>query len=87
MKMILMIREGEMQLVVGSSGEWLGHSSRHLIYYHKQAIISITAIIIIIIIIIICYHPEGRGSRPAKVNFFNLLNPSGRTMPWGLLSL
>jgi hypothetical protein len=29
------------------------------------------------------------GSRPDEVNehFFNLPNPSGRTRPWGLLSL
>jgi hypothetical protein len=80
-----MIREVEIQLVVGSSGEWLGHCSQHLIYYHEQAIINITAIIIIIIII--CYHPEGCGSRPDEVNFFNLHNPSSRTRSWGLLSL
>jgi hypothetical protein len=27
------------------------------------------------------------SSRPDEVNFFNLSNPSGRTRPWGLLSL
>jgi hypothetical protein len=35
------------------------------------------------------YKPEGRGSRPDEVNefFFQLIYPSGRTVPWGLLSL
>jgi hypothetical protein len=27
------------------------------------------------------------GSNPYEVNFLNLSNPSGRTRPWGLLSL
>jgi hypothetical protein len=27
------------------------------------------------------------GSKPDEVFFFNLPNPSGRTRPWGLLSL
>jgi hypothetical protein len=27
------------------------------------------------------------GSRPDEVNFFSSPNPSGRTRPWGLLSL
>jgi hypothetical protein len=35
----------------------------------------------------LCYKPEGRGSIPDEVNFFNLPNPSGRTRTWGLLSL
>jgi hypothetical protein len=55
-------------------------------------------IIIIIIIIIIgacgsvvvkalCHKPEGRGFDTRRCEFLNLPNPSGRTRPWGLLSL
>jgi hypothetical protein len=53
--------------------------------------------IIIIIIIIgkrgsvlvkaLCYKPEGRGFDTQGAEFLNLPNPSGRTRPWGLLSL
>jgi hypothetical protein len=32
------------------------------------------------------YKAEGRGL-PDEVIFLNLPNPSGRTMPWGLLNL
>jgi hypothetical protein len=35
----------------------------------------------------LCYKPEIAGLRPDEVNVFNLPNPSGRTRPWGLLSL
>jgi hypothetical protein len=37
----------------------------------------------------LCYKPEGRGfeTRWGEWIFFNLLNPSGRIRPWGLLSL
>jgi hypothetical protein len=34
-----------------------------------------------------CYKPEGRGFDIRWGEFFNLPNPSGRTRPWGLLSL
>jgi hypothetical protein len=30
---------------------------------------------------------KAAGFRPDDVNFVNLLNPSGRTRPWGLISL
>jgi hypothetical protein len=33
------------------------------------------------------YKPEGRGFDSRLGEFLNLPNPSGRTMPWGLLSL
>jgi hypothetical protein len=33
----------------------------------------------------LCYK-LGSGSRPDKVNFFNLPNPSGQTRPWGSLN-
>jgi hypothetical protein len=37
----------------------------------------------------LCYGSEGRGlkTRCSQLILFNLLNPSGRTRPWGLLSL
>jgi hypothetical protein len=35
----------------------------------------------------LCYKPEGRGFDSQWGEFLNLLNLSGRTMPWGLLSL
>jgi hypothetical protein len=38
----------------------------------------------------LCYKPEGRGFETRWgewIFFFNLPNPSGRTRPWGLLSL
>jgi hypothetical protein len=35
----------------------------------------------------LCYKPEGRGFDIRWGEFFNLPNPSGRTRPWGLLSL
>jgi hypothetical protein len=35
----------------------------------------------------LCYKPEGRGFDTRLGEFLNLPNPSGRTMPWGLLSL
>jgi hypothetical protein len=34
-----------------------------------------------------CYKPEGRGFDTRLGEFLNLPNPSGRTKPWGLLSL
>jgi hypothetical protein len=35
----------------------------------------------------LCYKPEGRGFDTRRGKFLNLPNPSGRTRPWGLLSL
>jgi hypothetical protein len=35
----------------------------------------------------LCCKPEGRGFVTRWGEFLNLLNPSGRTRPWGLLSL
>jgi hypothetical protein len=36
----------------------------------------------------LCYKPINRGFDTRRGNFFlNLPNPSGRTRPWGLLSL
>jgi hypothetical protein len=35
----------------------------------------------------LCYKPEGRGFDSQWCEFLNLPNPSGRTWPWGLLSL
>jgi hypothetical protein len=35
----------------------------------------------------LCYKPEGRGFDTRRREFLNLPNPSGRTRPWGLLSL
>jgi hypothetical protein len=35
----------------------------------------------------LCYKPEGRGFDTRWGEFLNLPNPSGRTTPWGLLSL
>jgi hypothetical protein len=35
----------------------------------------------------LCYKPEGRGFDTRRSDFLNLPNPSGRTKPWGLLSL
>jgi hypothetical protein len=35
----------------------------------------------------LCYKPESRGFDYRWSEFFNLPNPSGRTRPWGLLSL
>jgi hypothetical protein len=35
----------------------------------------------------LCYKPEGRGFDTRWGEFLNLPNPSGRTRPWGLLSL
>jgi hypothetical protein len=35
----------------------------------------------------LCYKPEGRGSDTQWGDFLNLPNPSGRTGPWGILSL
>jgi hypothetical protein len=35
----------------------------------------------------LCYKPEGRGFDTRAGDFLNLPNPSGRTRPWGLLSL
>jgi hypothetical protein len=35
----------------------------------------------------LCYKPEARGFDTRWGEFFNLPNPSGRTRPWGLLSL
>jgi hypothetical protein len=48
-------------------------------------------IIIIIIISLVAkvlgYKPEGRGFETRGGEILNLPNPSGRTRPWGLLSL
>jgi hypothetical protein len=33
------------------------------------------------------YKPEGRGFQTRRGEILNLPNPSGRTRPWGLLSL
>jgi hypothetical protein len=35
----------------------------------------------------LCYKPEGRGFDTQWGEFLNLSNPSGRNMPWDLLSL
>jgi hypothetical protein len=35
----------------------------------------------------LCYKPEGRWFDTQWGDFLNLPNPSGRTRPWGLLSL
>jgi hypothetical protein len=35
----------------------------------------------------LCYKPEGRGFDVRCGVFLNLPNPSGRTRPWGLVSL
>jgi hypothetical protein len=35
----------------------------------------------------LCYKLEGRGFDSRWGEFLNLPNPSGRTRPWGLLSL
>jgi hypothetical protein len=35
----------------------------------------------------LCYKPEGRGFDTRWGEFLNVPNPSGRTRPWGLLSL
>jgi hypothetical protein len=35
----------------------------------------------------LCYKPEGRGFETLWGEFLNLPNPSGRTKPWGSLSL
>jgi hypothetical protein len=35
----------------------------------------------------LCYKPEGRGFDTRLGEFLNLPNLSGRTRPWGLLSL
>jgi hypothetical protein len=35
----------------------------------------------------LCYKPEGRGFETLWGEFLNLPYPSGRTTPWGLLSL
>jgi hypothetical protein len=35
----------------------------------------------------LCYKPEGRRFDTRRGEFLHLPNPSGRTMPWGLLSL
>jgi hypothetical protein len=35
----------------------------------------------------LCYKPEGHGFDSWWGEFWNLPNPSGRTRPWGLLSL
>jgi hypothetical protein len=35
----------------------------------------------------LCYKPEGRGFDSRWGEFLNLPNSSGRTRPWGLLSL
>jgi hypothetical protein len=39
-----------------------------------------------VVVVALFYKPEGRGFE-RWINFVNLLNPSGRTRPWGLLSL
>jgi hypothetical protein len=35
----------------------------------------------------LCYKPEGQGFDTRWGEFLNLPNPSGRTRPWGLLSM
>jgi hypothetical protein len=40
-----------------------------------------------IVVKALCYKPEGRGFDTRWGEFLNLPNPSGRTEPWGLLSL
>jgi hypothetical protein len=35
----------------------------------------------------LCYKPEGRRFYTRQDEFLNLPNTSGRTRPWGLLSL
>jgi hypothetical protein len=35
----------------------------------------------------LCYEPEGSGFETLWGEFLNLPNPSGRTRPWGFLSL
>jgi hypothetical protein len=40
-----------------------------------------------IVVKLLCYKPEGRGFETRRGEFLNLPNPSGRSRPWGLLSL
>jgi hypothetical protein len=51
-----------------------------ILYYKKGARGSV-------VVKTLCYKPEGRGFDSRWVEFLNLPNPSGRTRPWGLLSL
>jgi hypothetical protein len=57
-----------------------------------QIIIVIIIIIIIgargsVVVKALCYKLEGCGFDTQWGEFLNLPNPSGRTRPWGLLSL
>jgi hypothetical protein len=40
-----------------------------------------------VVIKTLCYKPEGRGFDTRLGDFLNVPNPSGRTRPWGSLSL
>jgi hypothetical protein len=40
-----------------------------------------------VVVMALCYNPEGSGFDSRWGEFLNLPNPSGRTRPWGLLSL
>jgi hypothetical protein len=40
-----------------------------------------------VVIKALCYKPEGLGAETRWGEFLNLPNPSGRSSPWGLLSL
>jgi hypothetical protein len=50
---------------------------------------SLTLVMLLgsVVVKALCYEPEGRGFDTRWGNFLNLLNPSGRTRPWGLLGL
>jgi hypothetical protein len=48
------------------------------IYTYKRESVVVNAL---------CYKPEVRGFETQWRKFINLPNPSGRTRPWGLLSL
>jgi hypothetical protein len=71
------------------------HSSRRSASLHKHMDFTFVIIVTIIIIIIIIssssssssYKHQGRGFDSRWGEFLNLPNPSGRTRPWGLLSL
>jgi hypothetical protein len=52
----------------------------HILIYTLGARVSV-------VVKALCYKPEGRGFDTQWGEFLNLPNPSGRTRPWGLLSL
>jgi hypothetical protein len=64
--------------LIGCAGSFWVHFSNILTIFVAHGSVVVKAL---------CYKPDGRGFDTRWGDFLNLPNPSGRTRPWGLLSL